>query len=183
MHTYVALLRSINVGGNNKVPMEDLRALFGKHGASSVATYINSGNVVFRHASSDEAKLSTELEAAIAKKFKCTVPVVLRTDEELASVSSENPFPKLVSEPKKLHVMFLADAPKKPALASLDPQRSPGDSYQVLGREIFMSVVSAAETKLTVDYFEKRLATKATARNWNTVNKLIEMSKKAAVGS
>ncbi|MBS2032314.1 MAG: DUF1697 domain-containing protein [Deltaproteobacteria bacterium] len=180
MKTYVALLRAINVGGNNKVPMEQLRALFGKLGGAGVETYVNSGNVVFRHAATDESKLATELEAAIAKKFKCTVPVVLRTDEELAAVPAENPFPKLVGEPKRLHVMFLSDVPKKPALASLDPKRSPGDSYLVLGREIFMSVVSAAETRLTVDYFEKRLGGKATARNWKTVNKLIDMARKVA---
>jgi len=183
MHTYIALLRAINVGGNNRVPMADLRALVAKLGGSDVVTYVNSGNVVFRHASDDESKLANDLEAAINKKFKCQVPVVLRTDDELAAVPAENPFPKLMSEPKRLHVMFLADAPKKAALASLDPQRSPGDSYKVTGREIFMGVVSAAETKLTVDYFEKRLATKCTARNWNTVNKLIEMSKKVATSS
>ena len=178
---FVALLRSINVGGNNRVPMEELRKLFARAGASDISTYIQSGNVAFRHKPIAEAKLKQKLEAALVETFGFAVPVVLRTHEELARTLSGNPFLKRGIDAKELHVCFLHDAPAAAAFARLDPNRSPPDEFALVGRELYLRHPNGVgNSKLTLAYLEKCLGTSGTARNWNTIGKLHEMSKPAA---
>ncbi len=177
---FVALLRSINVGGNNRVPMEDLRKLFALAGASDISTYIQSGNVAFRHKPVAEAKLRKQLEAALLERFGFAVPVVLRAHEELAQTLARNPFLTRGVDAKELHVCFLNDAPAAPAFARLDPKRSPPDEFALVGRELYLRHPNGVgNSKLTLAYLEKCLGTSGTARNWNTVNKLFEMSRPA----
>lgn len=171
----VAWLRAINVGGHNKVPMRELAALFGSLGHRDVATYINSGNVVFT-ASGTEAKLVAALEAAIRNTFGFGVPVIVRDQAELAAVAAGHPHFGDGSDLERLAVVFLEAAPTKAAIASIDPSRSPADAFSVIGRELFIRYgAGAAASKLTLDYLEKKLGTRATARNWNTVNRLLAM--------
>lgn len=166
---YVALFRGINVGGNNILPMKALCALFEANGCANVSSYIQSGNVMFDVPPKAVAQLPAKLEAAIAKRFGFRPPVQLRSADELAAVVAGLPFP----DPKAVYVGFLAAAPTKAALASLDVELGAPDRYVVRGREIYLEIVSnAARTKLTVAYFDKRLATVTTMRNWNTVVKL-----------
>jgi uncharacterized protein (DUF1697 family) len=170
--TYLALLRAVNVGGANALPMAGLRALFEDLGHDRVRTYLQSGNVVFEAGSS--AKLAEDLEAAMADAFDLDVSVILRTRTELARVVAANPWPQRGG--KALHVMFLAQRVPARRLKSLDPGRSPPDEFKVGGREIFLFFPrGSGRSKLTVDYFESRLGTRATARNWNTVTKLLQM--------
>jgi uncharacterized protein (DUF1697 family) len=172
---YVALLRGINVGGRTKLPMAELRALMETLGHEDVVTYIQSGNVVFRSAAK-EAKVASDIAAGIKKEFGYQLPVIVRTRAQLAKVVAGNPYLKSGAEPSKLHVTFLAAKPTATAIAKLDPDRCPPDEFIVSGREIFMLLPNGmGRTKLTIDYFEKRLATQGTARNWNTVNKLLGM--------
>lgn len=176
MNSYVALLRGINVGGNTKVPMAELRSMVESLGYEDVRTYVQSGNVLFRSPSTSEVEIVQALEAGIAETFDLRIPVVLRTADELAAVSESHPY--LVEEPSptKLHVMFLGDIPEAEAVAILDPDRSPPDRFRVIGREIYLHFPNGAgRSKLTIDYFERRLNTRATARNWNTVTKLLTM--------
>jgi uncharacterized protein (DUF1697 family) len=166
---HVALLRGINVGGKNKLPMKDLVAIFEAAGCTDVKTYIASGNVVFNAKS--VTTLGAKISAAIEKKLKLKIPVVLRTHKELMDAVKHNPFDDDV------FVMFLADKPTKKAVASLDPKRSPPDEFVVIGREIYLNLPnSAAKTKLTNAYFDRALDTVSTSRNLRTVNKLIELS-------
>jgi uncharacterized protein (DUF1697 family) len=173
----VALLRGINVGGKHSVPMKELAALFAKCGCSDVATYIQSGNVVFCSAETaklDEAVLASRIE----KKFGFPVPVILRTADELEAVIRRNPFPKADPDKERMHVSFLASEPTAAQIASLDPNRSPGDTFKVLGREIYMLLPNGAgNSKLTNAYFDSKLKTTSTARNWRTVLKLAEMAR------
>lgn len=162
---HVALLRGINVGGKNKLPMKELVAIFEKEGAVDVKTYIASGNVVFS-GKVDAAKVS----AAIDKKLKLRVPVVMRTHKELAAALANNPYDE------SAYLMFLADKPGKKAISELDSQRSPGDEFTVIGREIYLKLVTAAKTKLTNAYFDRVLETVSTSRNMRTVAMLVEMS-------
>jgi len=167
---YVALLRGINVGGNNKLPMKDLVSICEGAGCTDVVTYIQSGNVVFS-SSKDVAKA---IEAAINKKHKLSVPVVIRTDKELAAIVKSHPFD---DDEEHLHVMFLADAPSAAQVKALDPQRSPGDEYVVKGNEIFIRAPNGVgRSKLTTTYFDAKLKTVSTMRNWRTVLKLHELS-------
>jgi uncharacterized protein (DUF1697 family) len=171
----VALLRGINVGGKNKLPMADLRALFGTLGHEDVATYIQSGNVVFT-SSAKPARVASDIADGIVKEFGLQVPVIVRTRTELAKVAKSNPYLAAGADVAKLHVTFLADRPTAASIATLDPDRCPPDEFIVTGKEIFMHLPNGmGRTKLTIDYFEKRLGTHGTARNWNTVNKLLDL--------
>lgn len=175
--TYVALLRGINVGGKNKLPMRDLVELFEQAGCSDVKTYIQSGNVVFKAAARTGERLVAAVEKRITERFALTVPIVLRTSEELVKVARANPFLARKRDEKTLHVIFLADAPSAGAIASLDAQRSPPDEFTVAGREIYVfSPNGVGRSKLTNDYFDRKLATTSTGRNWRTVLTLVELS-------
>ena len=178
---YVALLRGINVGGKNKVPMVDLVAMFTEAGCGEVTTYIQSGNIVFSASASCAKRLPSAVTVAIAKKFAYQIPVVLRTAEELREVAATNPFlssRRNRPESDSLHVAFLADEPDKARTAALDPNRSPGDSFFVRGREAYLCLPNGvARTKLTNAYFDKALGTISTVRNWRTVLTLADMVK------
>lgn len=180
VETYIALLRGINVGGNNKLPMRDLAAIFTAAGCRNVRTYIQSGNVVF--ASSTPSQLPAILSQNIERQFGFRVPVILRSAAELASALHRNPFAAAGIPEEQLHVYFLADTPSFAAVAALNPDRSPGDSFTVLGRDIFLHLPNGvARTKLTNAFFDKALATVSTLRNARTIRTLVEMSGHAAV--
>ncbi len=174
---FVALLRGINVGGKNKLPMTDLARIFVAAGCANVRTYIQSGNVVFAAAAGCAERLPDLVAKKIAERFEFRAPVVLRTANELHRVAAGNPFLKSAVDQGALHVAFLADLPQKRRVAALDPERSPGDSFEVRGREIYLHLPNGvARTKLTNDYFDSTLATTSTVRNWRTVLKLLEIS-------
>jgi uncharacterized protein (DUF1697 family) len=173
----VALLRGINVGGKHSVPMKELAALFTKCGCSEVATYIQSGNVVFCTRESSKLDAAT-IAARIEMNFGFPVPVILRTADEMEAVIRRNPFPKADPDKERLHVSFLLSEPTAAQIASLDPNRSPGDTFKVLGREIYLLLPNGAgNSKLTNAYFDSKLKTTSTARNWRTVLKLLEMAR------
>jgi uncharacterized protein (DUF1697 family) len=175
--THVALLRGINVGGRHKLPMKELVALFEEVGSEDVRTYIQSGNVVFRSASKSVAEVTAELEWAIEARFGFEVPIVMRSVEALCDIVARNPFVAAGADPRHLHVGFLSDAPTEQAVASLDPARTNIDSFRVLGTEVHLHVPGGmGRTKLTTDWFDRRLGTTMTVRNWRTVNKLIEIA-------
>jgi uncharacterized protein (DUF1697 family) len=168
---YIALLRAVNVGGNNKLPMSDLAAMFSEAGCHDVRTYIQSGNVVFAASAGCAKSLAGKIERAITERFGFRAPVVLRTAAEMQRVLSANPF--LESDPTSLHVGFLNKAPGKRQAAGLDPQRSPGDSFALVGNEIYLCLQNGVgKTKLTTAYLESKLDAIVTIRNWRTVQKL-----------
>jgi uncharacterized protein (DUF1697 family) len=173
----VALLRGINVGGKNKLPMRDLAAMFSEAGYTNVRTYIQSGNVVFSATPAAAKRLPGLIAQRIADGYGYRVPVVLRAANEFHQVAASNPFLRSAADAGTLHVAFLADLPDQRHIASLDPKRSPGDSFQVRGREIYLHLPNGvAGTKLTNNYFDSTLATTCTMRNWRTVLKLVEMT-------
>jgi len=168
--THVALLRGINVGGKNMLAMTALAKRFTDAGCEDVVTYINSGNVVFRATATLAKKLPAVITAALAKHHELQIPIVLRTAAELAAVVTANPFLAAKAPPKELYVGFLAKVPEAAAIAQLDPKRSPPDEFRVIGAEIYLRYRNGAgTTKLTNAYFDSKLATVSTVRNWNTV--------------
>jgi uncharacterized protein (DUF1697 family) len=171
---HVALMRGINVGGKNKLPMAELVRLFEKAGCEGVRTYIASGNIVFDAGANVVESLPQMIEAAVERSLGLKVPVVVRSAQELRIAAKGNPFIKDGED--SLFVMFLADHPDKKSVAGLDPERSPGDKYKVVGRDIYLSLTTgAAKTKLTNAYFDSKLGTVSTGRNWRTVLRLVEM--------
>jgi uncharacterized protein (DUF1697 family) len=166
------LLRAVNVGGKNLLPMADLAKICSRAGCASVRTYIQSGNVVFSADEQSAQQMSAIVEKAIEKQFGFRSPVIVRSAKEMKRIVASNPFP----DTKQVYVGFLRDKPAARSIAALDPNRSPGDAFEVIGREIFMNLaIGAGKTKLTTAYFDSKLDTVSTFRNWRTVLKLCEM--------
>lgn len=174
---HVALLRGINVGGNNLVPMKVLAEIFAGAGCKHVRTYIQSGNVIFEARSGGAAPIAKAVTAEIRNRFGIEVPVVVRTAEELRAAAAANPYPDAGGPDDRLYVMFLADTPDAGAVRALDPNRSMPDEFAVREREIYLRLPNgAARTKLTNAYFDSKLKTVSTMRNWRTVLKLLELA-------
>jgi uncharacterized protein (DUF1697 family) len=174
---HIALLRGINVGGKNKLPMKTLVTFFESEGCEAVATYIQSGNVVFRAKPALAQTLSQRIPACIKKNLGFDIPVLIRSATEIIKLPKLNPFLKAGADLDTLHVMFLSDAPSAAALAGLDLKRSPGDSFKPLGRELYLHCPNGfARTKLTNAYFDSKLKMISSVRNWKTVLHLIEMT-------
>ena len=175
--THVALLRGVNVGGKNKLPMAGLRTIFAVAGCEAVETYIQSGNVVFKAGAALAARIPTLIASEIEERFGYQVPVVVRAVEELRDVVMTNPFLGTVDDTKTLHVAFLAETPEGDKVAQLDPDRSPPDAFKVRGREIFLHCPNGlGRTRLTNNYFDSKLGTTSTVRNWRTVLTLLTMA-------
>ena len=174
--TYVALLRGINLGGRNRLSMPELRTLFEGLGAEDVATYVQSGNVIFKSADVT-AQLIEAIEKRIRHDLGLSVSVLLRTQPQLAKVLADNPFAKDGKEPAKLHVTFLAKRPDRARVRELDPERAEPDKFHFVGQEVYLHCPNGyGRSKLTNAYFEKELGVAATTRNWKTVTKLAELA-------
>jgi uncharacterized protein (DUF1697 family) len=173
----VALLRGVNVGGNNRVPMAQLRELLQELGYEDVLTHLQSGNAVFTTSGSSAERIERKIEEQLEHHLGLRVRVLVRTGEELARVVDTNPLPAAVSEPSRLLVTFLS-APLDPeALSSLDPTAFEPDLFGVGDREIYVWCPEGVRTiKLSYAFWEKRFGVIATARNWNTVTKLLALT-------
>jgi uncharacterized protein (DUF1697 family) len=176
MTTWIALIRGINVGGANKVAMADLRAIVASLGHTDVATYIQSGNVIFTAPAGNDGRLADALASTIERELGLRLTVVMRTVPELRACLAANPFPE-VTELSRVLVTFLSAVPLGAAAASLEPERFLPDRFQLLGAEMYAHYPNGSgRSKLNLDYFEKRLGVRGTARNLNTVAKLIELA-------
>ncbi len=150
---HVALLRGINVGGKNQLPMSALVELFSANQCSQVQTYIQSGNVVFHCTATVAAGIGALVSQRIEKRFGYQLPVIVRSGQELDQILQANPFlGKAGIGEAALHVMFLADQPAPSALAGLDPNRSPPDAPRAFAAARSTSIVptgSAARSSPT----------------------------------
>jgi uncharacterized protein (DUF1697 family) len=156
--------------------MTDLVAMFAAAGCRDVQSYIQSGNVIFRADLDVVTSLPGVITASIAEQCGYQVPVVLRTTEQLGDVIRHNPFITQGADEETLHVLFLADRPSAARVENLDPDRSPPDAFAVLGQEVYLHLPNGAgRTKLTNGYFDAKLATISTGRNWRTVTTLYTM--------
>lgn len=167
MNTFIALLRAVNVGGTGKLPMTELKSMCEAAGFTSVKTYIASGNVVF-DSDKSAAKVKAALEAALLAYAGKPVQVLVRTAPEMAKVLAANPFPD--KAPNRTVAIFLDQAPPADTLATLTGKK---EEEIVLGaREIYVHYgAGMADSKLKM-----RAASEGTARNINTIAKLVEMS-------
>jgi uncharacterized protein (DUF1697 family) len=172
---YVALLRGINVGGKNRLPMKDLVSIFDCVGCTDVRTYIQSGNVVFQAEPSLAERVPALATDEVRARFGHEIPIVVRDAKAMRRVVARNPFLE-GSDVAHLSVAFLAAKPTPAAVRTLDPDRSPPDEFKVSGRELYLCCPNgAARTKLTNQYFDSRLQTITTVRNWRTVLALLEL--------
>lgn len=177
---YVALLRGINVGGKHIVPMKMLAEMFASAGCDQVRTFIQSGNVVFAASPAVTQKIAQHIGDEIRKRLGHDAPVVVRSAEQFAQVIKNNPFSTRKDYSNFSHVLFCAGKLSPGNVNLLDPQRSPGDEIVCRGQEIYLWLPNGAgKTKLTNAYFDAKLKTICTQRNWRTVVKLGEMLSQA----
>lgn len=181
MTVYISLLRGINVSGQKKVKMAELSALYETLGLGSGKTYVQSGNVVFQSDQSP-ADLSDKIHAAIEKQFGFSVEVLVRTLDDWRALVERSPFAgDGDKDPKYLHVTLLAQSPDKQALAELDVPQAGADEYRIAGQVVYLHCPNGyGRTKLNNNFWEKKLKVGATTRNWNTVNKLLELAEAVA---
>jgi uncharacterized protein (DUF1697 family) len=179
MPTYISMLRGINVSGQKKIKMTDLRDLYESLGFDSVQTYIQSGNVVFHSKLADTRKIEKAVSGAILKQYKFDVPVMVRSVKEMNRVVSGNPLLKdNRRDVSKLHVTFLSGKPKALLVKNLEAPVAGDEALQILGSEVFVYCPHGyGKTKLNNSFFENKLSVVATTRNWKTVNVLLEMAK------
>ena len=167
----MALLRGVNVGGRGTVPMAALRELCESLGLADVATYLQSGNVVFR---TPLPVTGDELAAAIGRRFGLATSVVLRSADELAQVAAGNPFPG--ADPLTVHVGFMAAAPDQAAVDGLDTRRYLPEAVVVTGRELYFRLPSGMGRASLPPYVGRRLGVPTTVRNWRTVTALARLA-------
>ena len=179
MPTYISILRGINVSGQKKILMADLKVLYEGLKFKEVITYIQSGNIIFKTEKPFPNKeIANKIEKTISAKYKFDVPVIVRSVEEIKNIISINPFVNNKGvDIEKLHVTFLNDIPAKENLTSIKSFNFPPDEFNIIGKEVFLHCpVSYGETKLSNKFFESKLKVTATTRNWKTVNKLMELA-------
>jgi uncharacterized protein (DUF1697 family) len=189
MASHVALLRGINVGGRNKVPMAGLREVVATLGHTGVTTYIQSGNVLFSTAETDNAKLASALETAIEDRFGLWSSVVVLNRDELAAVLAANPYPD-EPNPRLVHVVFLNAEPPQDVLdrvtaaTAAAAAKGSRDTVQAAGRALYVHTPDGfGRSELAQNLFrivtppskQKKQALTATARNWATATKLLSM--------
>ena len=173
MKTYVALLRGINVGGHNKVPMAELRRVFADDlGLADVRTYIQSGNVVFDAVRSADAA-PDRLAAALSGTLGLKVPVVVRGADEVAAVLAADPFP--AADRAFVHVGFMDRPPSAQAVESIDVGAFRPEEVVVRGAELFLHVPSGMGRAKLPPVLDRRLGVTMTVRNWATVTKLARL--------
>ena len=177
MAVFVALLRGINVGGNNIIPMAELKVLFGDLGMKNTRTLLQSGNVVFETKAVPAATLAKKIADAIRKRFKVDIEIVVRTAKDLRHAVAKNPFADAArDDPSHLLIAFIAGTPSPTAAKAFATAKFAPERFH-LGDELYAHYgAGIGKSKVPSTFVEKTLGTRATARNWNTVTKLIAIA-------
>jgi len=179
MTAMICLLRGVNVGGHNQIKMEALRVLCESLKLRKAQTYIQSGNVVFQIKEGDATKLAARIESAIEKKHGFRPDVILRSTHEMRDVIARNPFANRKGiEPNKLAVMFLAREPETSVQDAVRKIKPDVEELHLIGRELYIYFPDGMGRSKLVPLLAKALKNSGTARNWNTVVKLLEMAEK-----
>jgi len=176
MQVWIALLRGINVGGANIVPMVDLRAMLADVGFESVKTYIQSGNVVFKSNLLRE-EIAIKVATAIEATFGFSPHLMILSLEELEQAIADNPFPEGKAEPKTLHLSFAKETPKKPNLTELAEWKKNSESFELKGKVFYLHAPEGIGRSKLAERAERMLGVAITARNWRSVGKILELAK------
>lgn len=175
--THVALLRGINVGGRNRIPMRRLVDIFESAECTRVRTYIQSGNVVFDAPSGAIAQIPLRVSALIKEQLALDIQTVVRTASEFEQIAVANPFLSAhEGNLSALHVGFLAHRPSPDQVSAIDPDRSPPDECIHLDQELYLCCPNGiARTRFTSTYLDRTLGTTTTIRNWRTTLAVLDL--------
>lgn len=175
MKTYIVLLRGVNVGGHHKLPMAELRKLLSEQGFEDIKTYIQSGNVVLSSSLANNSKIEFKIKNTIYEAFGFSVPVLVKTREELQRVFNNCPF----KENKKKASYFAIFKEKLDSdLIKIALQKTyPDEEFIIIDSCIYLFCANGyGRSKFNLNYFERLFNTNATARNYNTMVKLLDMA-------
>ncbi len=181
MNTYIALLRGINVAGQKKIKMVTLKKLCEDMGFTAVTTYIQSGNIVFKSQKTDVTVLSQFISTGIQQQFGFEVPVLVLTHDTLADIYNNNPFAHRITigeiDSKKMYFTLLSTPPDPHAKKEITVNSQEGEEFVITDKVVyFYAGIGYGKTKLSNNFFEKKLQTQATTRNLKTVLKLLDLS-------
>ncbi|MBT5876294.1 MAG: DUF1697 domain-containing protein [Candidatus Latescibacteria bacterium] len=175
METWIALLRGINVGGHNILPMAKLKDDLESLNLKNVRTYIQSGNIVFESTIKDASILSEKITRSIEDQHGFRPQLLLLSYENLLTAIESNPFPEAVSDPKTLHFFFLANQASDPDTEALEDIKAPTERYQLSESVFYLHAPEGIGRSKLAAKAEKHLGVVVTARNYRTVDKLRSM--------
>ena len=178
MKIHIALFRGINVGGKNALAMKDLAAVLETLGARKVRTYIQSGNAVFLHGAEGTSLLSNRIRAEIRKRRGFDPHVLLLGLKDFERAVRQNPFAEAETDPKALHAGFLAAAPERPDMKTMESLRSGGERFRLIGRVFYLHAPKGVGRSRLAANAEKLLGVPMTDRNWSTVLAVWKMVQK-----
>ncbi len=175
MKTYIALLRGINVSGQKKIPMDELRESLSNSGLENVQTYIQSGNMIFQSSEEKKSDLETKIHNAIKSYFGFDVPVLVLTPDKLNEIFNNSPFPQ--SEKEKSYFMFLYEKPDETLVSEVSQLNYPNEEFIITDNSVyFYCATGYGKAKCSNNFFERKLKVTATARNYKTMVKLLSLS-------
>lgn len=175
MNTYIALFRGINVGGHNRLLMQDLRDLFNELGYQKVDTYIQTGNVVFQAEEKDKQNMSEKISSAVEEHHGFKPKVLVLELAEMQEAVEANPFTEAESEPKSLHLNFLVAKPTDPDLESLENYKKESERFELKGNVFYLHAPEGIGRSKLAEKTEKLIGVSMTGRNWRTVQKIMKM--------
>lgn len=177
MQRWVALLRGVNVGGKNLLPMKELVAILEELGGSRVKTYIQSGNAVFRSTRRDASALARAIGREIDLRQGFQPHVMLLTLEEFEQAVAATPFAEAVGEPKTLHLFFMAQKARDPDLHGLEKLRVDSERFNLTENVFYLHAPDGIGRSKLAANAERLLGVPVTARNWRSVNKIVELAR------
>lgn len=175
MTAWIALLRGINVGGHNRLPMKGLSEIFEAAGCQQVRTYIQSGNVVFNARANSVGQFGDAIGRAIEKQYGFRPSIQLLRAKALRTAIASNPYPKATSEPKSLHLCFLEASPQKTHISDAEKLLSETESFKVIGSRLYLHAPDGIARSKFAKGIDRALHTNATARNWRTITELAKL--------
>lgn len=180
MKTYIALLRGINVSGQKKIKMAELRTMMAKLPYEDVETYIQSGNIVFKTNESNIRQMQQSITKEIAKTFKFEVPVLVKTIQDFEQIMNENPYTNTADiEAKRIYFSLLEKAPAQADIPNLNQDNYPNELFLITPGCVYLNCINGAgKAKLNNNIIENKLKVTATTRNYRTIMKLYDMAKK-----
>lgn len=175
-NTYIAFLRGINVGGNHKLPMSDLKNVLSDMGCTNIITLLNSGNVIFESSEKDKDLIEAEISKRLENEFGFPVPTIVRTEEEVKSLYESDPFANIeLTKDIRQYVSFQKVASKSDLVI---PWQSDDSSFQILSDAdgIIVSVLDLSKTGTpnAMKIVEEKYGKNITTRNWKTISRIIK---------
>jgi uncharacterized protein (DUF1697 family) len=180
MNIYIVLLRGINVGGRNTLPMKELVALLEELGCQNIKTYIQSGNVAMQSAKKNTEGLSDRITLEIKKRRGFEPRVLMLEIEAFEQAAATNPFPEAESDPKTLHVGFLASAPANPDLEGLESFKKENERFRLDGKLFYLHAPDGIGRSKLAEKAERLIGVPMTLRNLRTVGKILAMAQELA---